>query len=92
MLAQHMEDGIWTRWEGYARTGHIGALKALSDFANNFTYSIRTAGMMSYVIALKINLSSSIWSKRKLGRAGVPPGGVGIYLVVVSFERLWSVN
>ena len=39
-------NGIWTRWEGYARTGHNGnkALKAIarknSDFANNFTYSL----------------------------------------------------
>ncbi len=39
-------NGIWSRWEGYARTGHNGnkALKALaekkSDFANNFTYSL----------------------------------------------------
>ena len=39
-------NGIWSRWEGYARTGHNGnkALKALakknSQFANNFTYSL----------------------------------------------------
>ena len=39
-------NGIWSRWEGYARTGHNGnkALKLLSkknpDFTNNFTYSL----------------------------------------------------
>ncbi|MDG2159264.1 MAG: GIY-YIG nuclease family protein [Gammaproteobacteria bacterium] len=39
-------DGIWSRWEGYAKTGHNGnkALKAISrknpDFANNFKYSL----------------------------------------------------
>ena len=39
-------DGIWSRWEGYARTGHNGnkALKLLAkknpDFANNFTFSL----------------------------------------------------
>jgi len=39
-------NGIWSRWEGYARTGHNGnkALKALAkknpDFANNFTFSL----------------------------------------------------
>ena len=38
--------GIWSRWEGYVKTGHNGnkGLKALSknnpDFANNFTYSL----------------------------------------------------
>ena len=38
--------GIWSRWEGYVRTGHNGnkGLKALAknnqDFANNFTYSL----------------------------------------------------
>jgi len=39
-------NGIWSRWEGYARTGHNGnkALKLLAkknpDFANNFTFSL----------------------------------------------------
>ena len=39
-------NGIWSRWEGYARTGHNGnkALKVLSkknpDFANHFTFSL----------------------------------------------------
>lgn len=39
-------NGIWSRWEGYTRTGHNGnkALKALAkknpDFANNFTFSL----------------------------------------------------
>jgi hypothetical protein len=39
-------NGIWSRWEGYAKTGHNGnkALKVLAvknpDFANNFTYSL----------------------------------------------------
>ncbi|MFL2692388.1 MAG: GIY-YIG nuclease family protein [Gammaproteobacteria bacterium] len=39
-------DGIWSRWEGYARTGHNGnkALKELAkndpDFANSFTFSL----------------------------------------------------
>ena len=39
-------NGIWSRWEGYARTGHNGnkGLKALAkdnpDFANTFTYSL----------------------------------------------------
>jgi hypothetical protein len=39
-------NGIWSRWEGYARTGHNGnkALKVLGkknpDFANNFTFSL----------------------------------------------------
>jgi len=39
-------NGIWSRWEGYVKTGHNGnkGLKALaknnSDFANNFTYSL----------------------------------------------------
>jgi len=38
--------GIWSRWEGYVKTGHNGnkGLKALAknnqDFANNFTYSL----------------------------------------------------
>ena len=38
--------GIWSRWEGYVRTGHNGnkGLKALAkenpDFANTFTYSL----------------------------------------------------
>ena len=38
--------GIWSRWQGYARTGHNGnkALKALAgqnkDFANNFVFSL----------------------------------------------------
>jgi len=38
--------GIWSRWEGYVKTGHNGnkGLKALvknnQDFANNFTYSL----------------------------------------------------
>ena len=40
------KNGIWSRWEGYARTGHNGnkALRELSndnsDFANNFKYSL----------------------------------------------------
>ena len=39
-------NGIWSRWEGYVRTGHNGnkGLKALAkdnpDFANTFTYSL----------------------------------------------------
>ena len=39
-------NGIWSRWEGYAKSGHNGnkALKVLAkkneDFANNFTYSL----------------------------------------------------
>lgn len=39
-------NGIWSRWEGYVKTGHNGnkGLKALAknnpDFANNFTYSL----------------------------------------------------
>ena len=39
-------NGIWSRWEGYTRTGHNGnkALKILSkknpDFANHFTFSL----------------------------------------------------
>ena len=39
-------NGIWSRWEGYAKTGHNGnkALKELasknSEFSNNFTYSL----------------------------------------------------
>ena len=39
-------NGIWSRWEGYARTGHNGnkALRSLAntnkDFTNNFTYSL----------------------------------------------------
>lgn len=39
-------NGIWSRWQGYARTGHNGnkALKALSsknkDFANSFSFSL----------------------------------------------------
>ena len=39
-------NGIWSRWDGYARTGHNGnkGLKALAkdnpDFANTFTYSL----------------------------------------------------
>jgi len=39
-------NGIWSRWEGYARTGHNGnkALRALAqnnpDFAHNFSYSL----------------------------------------------------
>ena len=38
--------GIWSRWEGYVKTGHNGnkGLKALAkdnpDFANTFTYSL----------------------------------------------------
>jgi hypothetical protein len=38
--------GIWSRWEGYVKTGHNGnkGLKVLAknneDFANNFTYSL----------------------------------------------------
>ena len=38
--------GIWSRWEGYVKTGHNGnkGLKALAknnqDFTNNFTYSL----------------------------------------------------
>ena len=38
--------GIWSRWEGYVKTGHNGnkGLKALAknnpNFANNFTYSL----------------------------------------------------
>ena len=39
-------NGIWSRWEGYAKTGHNGnkALKELAsknpEFSNNFTYSL----------------------------------------------------
>ena len=65
-------NGIWSRWEGYAKTGHNGnkALKELStqnsDFAKNFTYSLhhvfpRTVGkndVLNYESLLKNKLGS----------------------------------
>ena len=63
--------GIWSRWEGYARTGHNGnkALKALAqknpDFANNFSYSLHHVFPRTVNASEVINYENLL--KEKLG-------------------------
>jgi hypothetical protein len=63
--------GIWSRWEGYVKTGHNGnkGLKALAknnqDFANNFTYSLHH--VFPKTVSMKDVLYYESLLKNKLG-------------------------